>query len=320
MTAKRLGMLGAAVIMAGGALLGTAVAASASTQTLSFSPNSSIGANQAVFVTATGFTPHTTGGLSQCSITPNEPTILDATTGQQEPVSCQPFVPIKTTAKGSLPNPTGFGVQAGANGPPDSGNDSAGTDATADSVNYPCPPTAEQVTAGAQCVLLFALTDASSTAESASLAIDYNFESTTTTTSPPIVGCTPAPSSATSGTATVTVTPGTCLTGNQKVTVTGSGLVHSSTGSILECNGDPGAPTINDALAGKGVPVGCTSPANGITGSTGTDASGNLNSSWIVQTGTIGPPDPGTDSGGGSAATDAANTRVPPPPLRRRPV
>jgi hypothetical protein len=303
-------MLGGAVFLAGGALLGTAITASAGTPTLSFSPNTGIPAsapNQAVFVTVAGFTGHAKGGLSQCNVSPSEPTILDATTGEQEPVSCQPFVPIKTNAKGHLPT-TGYGIQAGFNGPPDSGTDSVNNgDAATDAANYPCPPTAAQVAAGGVCNLVFTDT----LGETASEAIVYNFDGTTTTTAPPVVGCTPAPSTGTSGAASVTVTPGTCLTGNEKVTITGTGLAKSSIGSILECNGDPAAPTIMDTLAGKGVPVGCTSPANGITPSTSTDASGNLNTTWTIVTGTIGPPDTGTDSSGGSAATDAAKFPCP---------
>src|SRR5579862_9693966 len=82
MTAKRLGMLGAAVLMAGGALLGTAVAASAGTPTVSFSPNTAIGASQGVLVTASGFT-KAPGGLAMCEIgISTEPTIADPTTGQ----------------------------------------------------------------------------------------------------------------------------------------------------------------------------------------------------------------------------------------------
>jgi len=311
MTAKRLGMVGAAVLMAGGALLGTAVAASAGTPTISFTPNTAIGANQGVLVTASGFPGKTKGGLSQCEIgVTGEPTIADATTGQAEPVSCGPFQPIKTTAKGGLPNPTGYGISAGYNGPPESGNDSAGTDATADSANYPCPPTAAQAAAGATCVLRFA-----TAAASADLTINYNFQTTTTTTAPPAQNCTAASNSTTStnttaphNVATVTVNPATCLVAGSKVTVTGSGLVPGSVGSLLECNSDTGQPSVT--VLGTAVPVSCTPIAIFTTSSTGTVPTANQ--SFTVLVGTTGPPGAGTDTAGADAATDAAKYPCPP--------
>lgn len=306
-------VLGAVLILSGVVtLIGVSAVSAAKAPVLTFTPNTNIGLNQGVLVSAKGFTRKTRGGLSQCNITPGEPVIRDVTTGQPEPVGCQPFVPIKTSKKGGLHNPTGFGIQAGQNGPPDSGTDSAGTDASTDAMNYSCPPTAAQIASGGECEVVFTDVDG----QTASEIIDYDFESTTTTTAPPPAGCTPVPTTGTGGTAIVTVTPGTCLTEDEKVTVTGTGLAPSSVGSILECNGDPSAPTVMDSLTGTGLSVGCTSPALGITASNSTDASGHLNSSWIALTGTIGPPDSGTDSSGGSAAADAANYPCPPTPAQ----
>jgi hypothetical protein len=308
--------------MAGGGLLGTAVAASAATPTLTYSPVTTIPADpgdQAVLVSASGFSKHIKGGLSQCELVTGEPTISDPTTGQAQPVSCAPFEPIKTTGSGGLPI-TGYGITAGFNGPPASGTDSGGGDANADAANYPCPPTAAQAAAGATCVLVFALTDASATpsAESASAPVTYGFNSTIPTTVPPAAGCTPASGSATGTnttthtTATVTVNPANCLKAGTQVTVTGTGLVPSSTGSILECNGDPSQPT--ETVFGTAIPVSCTPIAIFTTTSSGGVPTGNQ--SFTVVVGTTGPPCSGPcttpDSSGGAAATDAAKYPCPP--------
>ena len=65
-----------------------------------------------------------------------------------------------------------------------------------------------------------------------------------------------APAGAAS-TATITVTPNTGLqaTGTTNVTVTGSGFADSSIGALLQCNNDPGQPTIT--LEGNATPVSC---------------------------------------------------------------
>jgi hypothetical protein len=114
---------------------------------------------------------------------------------------------------------------------------------------------------------------------------------------------------ATAGAAgTLTVTPTMGLAGGDTVTVTGSGFTASSTGGILECNDDPGQPTIQ--LAGNAVPVSCTSPLTKLV--TTTTSGGLPTTSFTIVQGTVGPPTSGTDSSGGSAATDAANYPCPP--------
>jgi hypothetical protein len=106
----------------------------------------------------------------------------------------------------------------------------------------------------------------------------------------------------------ITVTPSTGLAGGDSVTVSGAGFAASSTGGILECNDHPGQPTIQ--LAGNAVPVSCTSPLSKLVTTT---SSGSLpTTSFTIIEGTVGPPTSGTDSGGGSAATDAAAYPCPP--------
>jgi Neocarzinostatin family len=118
---------------------------------------------------------------------------------------------------------------------------------------------------------------------------------------------------ATAGAAgTLTVTPSTGLANGDTVSVSGSGFANSSTGGVLECNDDPGQPTIQ--LAGNAVPVSCTSPLSKLVTTT---SSGDLpTTSFTIVEGTVGPPTSGTDSSGGSAATDAANYPCPPTPAQ----
>src|SRR5581483_7658124 len=81
---------------------------------------------------------------------------------------------------------------------------------------------------------------------------------------------------------------------------------------ILECNSDPGQPTI--VVFGNAAPVSCTSPLSALAN---TDGSGNLPSTpFTVHTGTTGPPGSGTDSAGHDAAADAALYPCPPTPAQ----
>ncbi len=110
----------------------------------------------------------------------------------------------------------------------------------------------------------------------------------------------------------VTVTPSGGLqpTGSTVVTVSGSGFAASSIGALLECNTDPGQPTIS--VVGHDAPVSC-GPAPGTTTIVSTDATGSFPAtSFTVTTGTVGPPATGTDSSGGNAVSDAANYPCPP--------
>jgi len=106
----------------------------------------------------------------------------------------------------------------------------------------------------------------------------------------------------------LTVTPQTNLSNGQSISVSGSGFAASSEGSILECNSDPNQPTVT--VAGNQVPVSCTNPLSTLVS---TSSSGALpTTTFVVHTGTVGPPGTGTDSSNGSAATDAAKYPCPP--------
>jgi hypothetical protein len=104
------------------------------------------------------------------------------------------------------------------------------------------------------------------------------------------------------------VTPDSGLSNGQSVSVSGSGLTADSTGSVLECNSDLNQPTIT--LAGNAVPISCSNP---LSKTLTTNKSGAIPStSFMVHTGTVGPPGTGTDSNGGSAAANAVSYPCPP--------
>jgi hypothetical protein len=305
---RSLAPLGALVVLAAVCLLGVSAVSAARAPSLSFVPNMEISGPQAVIITASHFDKRTMGGLSECNITPGEPTILDETTGQQEPVGCQAFSPIKTTEKGALPKKRlGYGIATGVLGPPASGIDSAGTDAATDAQNYPCPPVATQIASGAECQMVFTTIKG----QSADEVINFYFESTTTTAVPPIFDCDPIPTTDSGGSPTVVATPGTCLQSGDLIHVTGSGLAPNSTASLTECNADTDQPTV--VWLGTAVPVSC-SPIVILT----TTSGGTLSTSatFTVLTGTVGPPATGTDSSGGSATADAADYPCPPTPAQ----
>lgn len=124
----------------------------------------------------------------------------------------------------------------------------------------------------------------------------------TTSTAP----CTPVPSHASQGAAQLTVDPGTCLTGGQVVTITGSGLKPNSQGGLAQCN-SASQPTVT--VAGSQVPVSCTNP---LAQAVMTTSTGTLAATFTIITGFTGPPASGTDSVGRSALTDARDYPCPP--------
>ena len=130
----------------------------------------------------------------------------------------------------------------------------------------------------------------------------------------PGAAATPAPTAVHSASAspTLAVNPSTNLTNNETVNVTASGMHANAYGSVLECNLANNEPTVQ--VEGNAVPVGCTNPLQTITG---TDASGGFTKTFVIHTGTIGPPAQGTDSAGNSASADAAKYPCPPTPAQQ---
>jgi hypothetical protein len=340
---NRLTMIAVAACVIGGVLFGAALLTTASATsdtgctscTISVSQTTGLDANTPVQVTGTGFSPKATGAVVECNMAPGEPTISvpdeppDFTNLGSLPVSCttpdQSWVHV--TKSGTIF--AGLGISIGTTGPPALGTDTGGVDALTDANNYPCPPTQTQVAAGVTCAMVFRDSKGESASEDISFVEPYSVvtTTTTTTTAPPPAGCTPTSAQNTGGPPTVTVDPATCLVGNQKVTVSGTGLKASQTGSVLECNVAPGEPTVYNTIASKAIPVGCSNP---LTTLAPTNASGDLPStSFVILTGTIGPPgtasqlgaagtgSPASTDSPSQALTDSAGYPCPPTPTQQ---
>jgi hypothetical protein len=114
----------------------------------------------------------------------------------------------------------------------------------------------------------------------------------------------PSLTAASATAASITVTPSTGLADGSSVTVSGTGF--SGAGAITECSNAAGQPTIS--VAGKAVPVSCSSPFGSLVTFTGGSLAAT---SFTVHTGTVGPPTSGTDSAGNDAAADAAKYPCP---------
>ena len=139
-------------------------------------------------------------------------------------------------------------------------------------------------------------------------------------------GCNSLPSTASNGSATMTVIPGTCLSGGTVVTLTGSGFDPNSLSIVEQCNTDPSQPTVTMSVLGQAqtLPISCSALA--LSRAVSTTSTGNLPVSpkpttFTVTAGTVGPPcgAPGdlvttcpTDSTGGNPITDAASFPCPP--------
>jgi len=126
----------------------------------------------------------------------------------------------------------------------------------------------------------------------------------------------PAPPTAPTTPPSITLDRSTGLLRGQLVNITGTGFPFGGA-TVVECNNTPGQPTVS--ISGFDVPVGCTQPFGQspfTPGPYGTfpprSPSSSLRTTFIVQTGIIGPPILGIDSARNSSAADAANYPCPP--------
>lgn len=121
---------------------------------LDVNPSTNLNSEQTINVLAQGLANSAVGSILECNNSPNQPTITVA--GNQVPVSCtNPLAALETVSStGTLPS-TSFEVHTGTVGPPATGTDSNGVDATTDAAKFPCPPTAAQIAAGDSCDITF---------------------------------------------------------------------------------------------------------------------------------------------------------------------
>ena len=332
----------AALLVLSGAGVLTLAAEAGASGTLAVAPSTGLTDGQSVTVSGSGFTASSTGAVIECSNASPQPTVT--VLGNAVPVSCtNPLSGLKTTGgDGSLAS-FGFTVHTGVVGPPGSGTDSDGNSAATDAANFPCPPTAAQITAGASCVIAFGdqggdqstfpiafsttttttttTTSGSTTTSTTSGSTTTSTTSGSTTTSSTTTTTQPcnAKSATSGGSPSLTVNPGTCLNGGTKVTVTGSGFTKGAAGAVLECNNDKSQPTVSlPAPVSQSVPVSCSGIS--VTGLVTVAADGSISTTFSIISPTPGPPCgasdlvtcPTTDSGGTAPATDAANYPCPP--------
>jgi hypothetical protein len=312
---------GVAMILVGALLIGgVAVAAGAKTASgpsITVTPHARLTAAKHVVVSGLGFTHGSNGAIVECNPTPGEPAIVVPIHGASHllPVGCSAPLAARTTSFGTLRART-LPVLVGTLGAWESGTDSAGNPAAADSAAYPCPPTAAQRALDIFCDVEFI----DNKGQVASRSISFKGAPTTTTipttTSTTISpACDPRPATATGSppnvSATMTVDPATCLVNGSVVTVTATGLVAKSgvnvVGTLLECNSDPNQPTVS--LLGHNLPVSCT---GALAHSFTPDADGTFSGPLPIVEGVTGPPVQGIDSSGNEANVDAANYPCPP--------
>ena len=296
---RRLIRFGVAGLIAGSILIATTTVANAAGPKISVSPSTDVVAGQTLAVTGAGFWGRTHGAIFECNLTPGEPTI-EVSVGHKSrpvPVGCTHPQPVRTTRGGDL-RATQFVVKTGITGIPASGIDSAGNDAAVDAASYPCPPSPSQIESS--CVIEL-------------LVGKHQVASQALTFVPPTTTCLPTSVSATgTGSAAVSLYPGSCLQDGTTTLVGATGLAASTIGALTECNVTPGEPTVF-VQNGGAVPVGCTSPLSNVFSGT---PQGTMSRDFTVADGTIGPPATGTDSHGNSAAADATNYPCPPTPAQ----
>ena len=314
----------AVAVVVGASLVGAAVVtdAAAAGPSITVSPDTGLAAGSALLMNGSGFTKGapSPGAFMECSTATGQPTV--AVTGFSTPVPVSCSAPGSGRAKVNKAGNVGFtgtAIVTGTVGPPQAGADTGGSgDAAADAADYPCPPYPAQVAAGAGCEILFL--DAAG--QSATQVLGFTTASTPPTTAPvtTTAPCQAQPKTVTAtppnGTATVTVDPATCLVAGSTVSITATGLLpfNSSTnslGTVLECNDDPGQPTV--ALAARSFPVSCT---GALAHDFAPNGAGTANESFTVVVGTTGPPATGTDSAGNDAGADAAKYPCPPTPAQ----
>ena len=140
-------------------------ASTGSAPTLAADPGTCLSGGTVVSVTGSGFDPGSSGAILECNNSPGEPSVaLGSPINKTVPVGCSGTAlvnVVSTSSTGTLS--TKYAIVTGTTGPPCGGSlvvscpiaDSADHNPGADAANYPCPPTAAQLAAGATCQLDF---------------------------------------------------------------------------------------------------------------------------------------------------------------------
>jgi hypothetical protein len=308
----RIAIIGLVLVGTGGALVGTAVAASG-VPSISFTQPAPLGpppftqtnpATQTVTVTGSGFHPTAAGAFFECSSATPQPTIdttlvVGTTTVDFGllPVSCSPPVEQTTSSTGTFPKNTTVQVGSGLFGPPASGTDNSGNPAINDAANFPCPPTAAQGSAG--CVLLYI--DSLGERATAPIAFSYQSGGTTTTTKPTTTTTTKpgGTTTTTKPTTTTTTKPG------GTTTTTKPGGTTTTTKPTTTTTTKPGGTTTTTKPGGTTTTTKPTTTTTTSASTTTTQATTTSTTSASTTTTSGGPT---TTSGNSSTSTTAPPT------------
>jgi hypothetical protein len=115
--------------------------------TITVTPSTGLIGGAIVAISGTNYLPFQLAGGLECNNAPNQPTVDYS--GSAVSVSCTSPQLVSTTNTGAFQ--LQFRVAQGVTGPPTSGLDSAGHEASTDAAAYPCPPTPAQQSVGVIC-------------------------------------------------------------------------------------------------------------------------------------------------------------------------
>ncbi len=267
-----LAAIGAAALLAGSVMIGTAVTAGAATTSLNLSstsagvtcdnsnPSQPVCSGRAggdtVTLAGTGFTPGSLASDIQCNSDLHQPVILFL--GNYVPISCTPLKLSQISSTGAY-NPPPFAVVQGTTGPvlnnpsvypptctidPTKGKPplpgqsgpipgcTTSGDPATDAANFPCPPTSAQQAAGDDCVL--AIGDQAG--DRAVGVVLFGTETLPTTTTTGAGGTTTTAGGSTTTTGATTTTTGATTTTTGATTTT-TGATTTTTGATTTTTG-----------------------------------------------------------------------------------
>ena len=217
--------------------------------TLTANPGTCLNGGSVVTVTGSGFTPKGAGAVLECNDTAGQPTVaLGAPISQSVPVGCSGVAAtalVQTDSSGNLS--TKFTIIAGTVGPPCGAADlvkcpatdsvrpsvataKAGVAPATDAANYPCPPTAAQIAAGATCQLAFG--DSGGKQQTVNILFVPAPTASTTPTTAASVSSSSGAAASSSGSTTATTTPTTSAS-TLAFTGAGPGIWFTLLGGLL---------------------------------------------------------------------------------------
>ncbi len=288
---KCLMLTASVLVLAGFALVGSAISSSAATgatATPTITPDTGLTAGESVTFTASGLSKSSIGNILECNSDAKQPNVqVGGVVNSAIPVSCNaPSLSalVTTTSKGAVS--AVWKVIGGTVGPPCGpapaaapcpATDANGNSPTADAALYPCPPTAAQQAIGDVCTLTYG-DEANDSAVGNILFAGESPPGATTTTG------------AGGGATTTTVAPTTTTTAS------GSTTTEAPTTTTTEAATTTTEAPTTTTTAASGTTTTTTGPSTGVTPSyelycPGTPV-GNVVLNGVVTSATLSPADP----------------------------